>query len=79
MSNLSLRLPESLHKELKELSKRENVSINQLISIAVAEKVAALKTLDYLKQRASRGRREKFEAALDKVRDIPPHELDHLK
>jgi hypothetical protein len=79
MSNLSLRLPESLHRELKELSKQENVSINQLIATAVAEKVAALKTVEYLRDRAGRGRRGRFDAVLNKVRDIEPPEEDRTE
>ena len=78
MSTLSLRLPDSLHKQLRELAKREGVSINQLISTAVAEKVSALMTLDYLEARAARGNREKFEAALLKVADEEPEDLDRL-
>ena len=42
MSTLSLRLPESLHKRLAALAEREGISINQLITSAVAEKMAAL-------------------------------------
>jgi len=42
MSNLSLRLPDSLHRKLRELSERDDVSINQFIATAVAEKAAAL-------------------------------------
>lgn len=78
MSTLSLRLPDSLHKQLRELAKREGVSINQLISTAVAEKVSALMTLDYLEARAARGSRENFEAALLKVADEEPEDLDRL-
>ena len=48
MSTLSLRLPASLHRDLRGLADREGVSINQIISAAVGEKVAALRTLDYL-------------------------------
>lgn len=76
MSTLSLRLPDSLHRQLRELAKREGVSINQLISTAVAEKVSALMTLDYLEERGARGSREKFEAALLKVADEEPEDLD---
>lgn len=78
MSTLSLRLPDSLHKKLKELARREGVSINQLISTAVAEKVSALMTLDYLEARAARGSRDKFEAVLAKVADREPPEYDAL-
>jgi hypothetical protein len=73
MGTLSVRLPESLHGQLKGLSRRKGVSINQLIATAVAEKMSALLTEEYLEARARRGSREKFEAVLRKV---PPAEPD---
>jgi hypothetical protein len=45
VSTISLRLPESLHKQARELAKKDNVSINQLITTALAEKLSALLTL----------------------------------
>jgi hypothetical protein len=78
MSALSIRLPTSLHRQLKELAAREGVSINQFISSAVGEKMAALMTAEYLSERAQRGTREKFEAALAKVSDREPEELDRM-
>jgi hypothetical protein len=78
MSILSLRLPESLHREIKELAKREGISINQLISTAVAEKMSALLTVELLEMRAKRGSREKFDKVLAKVPDVEPEEGDHL-
>lgn len=74
MGALSLRLPESLHQKLGEVAKREGVSINQLISSAVAEKMSALLTEEYLGARAKRGSRRKFEAVLAKVPDVEPAE-----
>lgn len=71
MSTLSLRLPDSLHRQLKELASREGISINQFVASAVGEKMAALLTADYLEERARRGSREKFEAVLAKVPDVP--------
>jgi hypothetical protein len=76
MSTISLRLPESLHKRVRELAKKENVSINQLISTALAEKLSALLTLEYLEERARRGRRRAFDRALAKVRDVEPSDED---
>jgi hypothetical protein len=70
MSTLSIRLPSSLHRQLREIAVREGVSMNQLISSAVAEKLAALMTVDYL-ERAKRGNRKAYEAVLRKVRDVP--------
>ena len=76
MSTISLRLPESLHKKVRELAKSEGVSINQLITTALAEKMSALMTVDYLQERAARGDRAKFERAMGKVADVEPDEAD---
>jgi hypothetical protein len=79
MSTISLRLSESLHRRLRELAKREGVSINQLINSAVAEKLSALQTADYLEERARRGSRKRFDQALSKVRDNKPEQGDRLR
>jgi hypothetical protein len=78
MSTLSLRLPESLHKQLKSAAEREGVSINQLITTAVAEKLSALMTVDYLEERAARGDRGAFDRVLARVPDVPAEEADRL-
>ena len=76
MSSLNLRLPESLHQAARKIAKEDRVSINQFITTAVAEKISALKTEDYLGKRAKRGSRVKFERAMKKVTDNEPSEED---
>lgn len=78
MSTLSLRLPDSLHKRVRQLAQQDGISINQFISTAVAEKLAALMTEEYLEERARRGSRERFLAILSKVPDAPPEPGDEL-
>jgi hypothetical protein len=78
MSTLSLRLPESLHQKLRELAARDDVSINQLIATAVAEKTSALLTVDYLEARARRADRRAFDRVLARVPDTPPLPGDEL-
>ncbi len=80
MSVLSLRLPESLHAQVRELAERDKVSINQFVALAVAEKVAALRTLDYIEQRGQRGSRGRFDCVLQKVAEAnsEPYEADRL-
>jgi hypothetical protein len=78
MSTLSLRLPESLHRQLKELARRDGVSINQFVTTAVAEKLSALMTANYLTDRAKRGDRKAFERVLTHVRDEEPEPDDRL-
>jgi predicted transcriptional regulator len=76
MSTISLRLPESLHRRVRELARSEDVSINQLITTALAEKMSALMTVEYLQERAARGDRAKFDNAMAKVRDVEPDKDD---
>jgi len=78
MSTLSLRLPDSLHKKVRELAAKDAISINQFIATAVAEKMSVLLTSAYLVERARRGSRAKFERVLAKVRDVPPLPGDNL-
>jgi len=76
MSTISLRLPESLHKKARDLAKKENTSINQLVSSALAEKVSALMTEEYLEERATRASKAKFTKALNKVADVKADYMD---
>ena len=78
MSALSLRLPNSLHDRARELARREGVSINQLVAAALAEKMSALLTEEYLEARAQRGSRVRFDAALARVPAVPPDPGDEL-
>ena len=68
MTALSIRLPESLHAAARQLAAEEGVSINHLVTLALAEKISALKTEDYLGQRAARADRSRYQAALSAVR-----------
>ena len=72
MSTLSLRLPKSMYRDLKEIAKAEGVSMNQFVTIAIAEKIAALEAQGYLEKRAARGSREKLLAVLAKAPDVEP-------
>ena len=78
MSMMSLRLPKSMYGDLKEIAKAEGVSMNQFVTIAIAEKIASLNALDYLGKRAERGSREKLLAVLAKAPDDEPEEQDRL-
>lgn len=52
-STYPLRLPNSLKSEVAKLAKRDNTSINQFIAMAVAEKVSALETEQFFRERAT--------------------------
>lgn len=76
MATLSIRLPDSLHRHLKDLARKEKVSINQLVSTAVAEKMSALMTEDYLEALARQGDRAAFDRVLADVPAVAPDPWD---
>jgi hypothetical protein len=78
MSALSLRLPESIHRHIREIAKKEGVSINQFISSAVSEKISALMTEDYLEKRARRAKKRDFKKILANVPSRTPILSDEL-
>jgi hypothetical protein len=53
-SNVALRLQTSLLEEAKRVAEAEGVALNQLINVAVAEKLSALRTEDYFRERSAR-------------------------
>ena len=76
MSTLSLRLPNSIHRHAKRLAEEEGISVNQLIGLAVAEKLSAIDTDRYLAARASSASVAKFRRVLSKVPASVPDKGD---
>ena len=75
---MNINVPDSLLKQVRQLAEQENMTIEQFISSALAEKVSALRTVEYLQRRAARGNRASFEQALNNVPDTEPPEADQL-
>ncbi len=71
MTALTVRLPNSVHQKIKELAERDDISVNQFIASAAAEKMASVMTLDYLRAEAGKGKRSDFEHYLSRVPDAP--------
>ena len=78
MSTLNVQLPDSLYKHLHTLASEDGVSVDQFVAVAIAEKISALTTQDYLQERASRGSRAKYESILAKVPDVESERQDIL-
>jgi hypothetical protein len=76
MSAITIRLPDSLHKKIKEVAKRDGISLNQFISSAAGEKLSAFLTLEYLRERADRADEAAFAKVLGKVPDRDPLPFD---
>lgn len=78
MGTLSLRIPNSLHEQIRHLAKRDGISINQFLASAAAEKMSALLTEEYIEERARRASLRKFQRVLKKVPDTEPEDFDRM-
>jgi hypothetical protein len=78
-SNGALRLQESLLEEARRVAASEGVALNQLINVAVAEKLSALRTEDYFRERAGRANISKAARLLKRAgKNKPPVPGDEL-
>jgi hypothetical protein len=78
-SNVALRLQTSLLEEAKRVAESEGVALNQLINVAVAEKLSALRTDDYFRERAGRANIGKAKRMLKRAgRGKPPVAGDEI-
>lgn len=77
-STYPLRLPRSLKAAVERLAKQEGTSLNQFVAMAVAEKVSALDTERYFRERRSRADFEAFDRIMTRDGGEPPREGDEL-
>jgi hypothetical protein len=79
-NNVALRLQSSLLDEAKRVSEAEGVALNQFINVAVAEKLSALRTEEYFRERGQRGNVDRAKRLLKRAgRGKPPMPGDELK
>lgn len=74
----TVRVPASLQAELERRAAREGVSIDELVAVAVAEKLARLRDFDALSERASKGDRARFLEILRRDGGEAPREDDRI-
>jgi hypothetical protein len=77
MSTLTIQIPESLEKQLRECAAKEGITLDQLLSSAAAEKLSALMS-EHLRARARNAKREDFKGYLAASPDVPPIPGDEL-
>jgi hypothetical protein len=78
MTNLTAQIPDSLYQQVETLAQRENISVDQLVAIALSSQVSAWNTQNYLQERAQRGSLQDLHQILAKVPDIEPEAYDRF-
>ena len=79
MTSIQAELPDSLYRSARELAEPEGIPLDWLVSLALAYPIGAwMSQSDLIQERAKRANRQKFLAAMNKVRDLPPQPGDEL-
>jgi hypothetical protein len=78
MITLTAQVPDSLYQQVARLAAQEQLSLDQLVSLALSAQVSAWTTQRQIAVRIKRGRWEKFQHILDKAPDVPPADEDQL-
>jgi len=74
-----LKLPQSIKTAAARLAKEDGVSLNQWITVAVAQKIGAVETAaEFLKRLAGNAKPEDMLAFLDNAPDVPPMPGDEI-
>jgi len=78
MSTLTIHIPDGVASQIRKVAEGEGITVDQLLSSAASEKMSAMMTIDYLRERARRAKREDFHAFLAASPDVPPMPGDEL-
>lgn len=78
LTTYALRLPKSIKAQAEALSKADGTSLNQFVAIAVAEKIAVLKTAAFFEERRQRSTGKALDAMLSRTSGEPPRKGDEL-
>jgi hypothetical protein len=79
VATFPLRLPVSLKAALEKISERDGTSMNQFLVIAAAEKIAAMETENFFRERRNRADRKAFRRILNRKGGEPPTPEDTVK
>ena len=78
MKTLEAQVPDILVEEVKELAAKQNATVDQIVSLALAAQVSAWRTRESIASRAKRVDWQKVDDILARVPDAPPQPGDEL-
>jgi hypothetical protein len=79
MTRIQTELPDALYRSARELAEQEGIPLERLVGLALAQAIGAwMSQRDLIQERAMRGNRDKYLAALNKAPDASPQAGDEL-
>jgi len=79
MTQYAFNLPDSLLDAARKAAERDGTTLDRLLALAIAEKLSALQTEEFLIERASRADFDRYREVLAKVPDVAPMPGDELR
>ncbi len=78
MKTIQIRIPDNIHKKIKELAKEEGISINHFIVSSVSNEVIRQETRDFFKKASAKFDPGAFAEALAAIPDVPVQKSDRI-
>ncbi|MCY7376546.1 MAG: hypothetical protein LH472_11320 [Pyrinomonadaceae bacterium] len=78
MTTIETKIPDAILKQASNFAERENLSLEQVVNLALAHSLGAWTAESLITERAGRGSREKFLKFMSQVPDVEPEEYDRL-
>lgn len=75
---LNTQIPDALYQQIETLANKEQIPVEQLITMALSAQISAWLTKDYLEGKAEKGSWNKFQKVLNKVSEQEPEDYDKL-
>jgi hypothetical protein len=75
---LNTQIPDALYRQIETLANKEQIPVDQLITMALSAQISAWLTKDYLEEKAEKGSWNKFQKVLNKVSEQEPEDYDKL-
>ena len=76
MRTLQAQVPDMLVKEVEELAAKQNASVDQIVSLALAAQVSAWRTREGIESRANRVDWQRVDEIPSRVPNGPPQSRD---
>jgi len=78
MTELTIKIPDRLHRITCEVSEKNNIPIDEIIALSLARQLFRIIPDPYLEERAARATGEGFSSVMSQVPDVSAEAYDRL-
>ncbi len=79
MKTIQSQIPDFLFAQIENVARKENISIDQIVSMAISALLPIITMQENIDSRAKRGSWTHFQSILNKVPAVEPEAFDRLE